>query len=127
MADHALAHDREQGEGVEVVEATGGETATAAAPHSLLTVLTTVPPLLTEEPSPLPSLSVTSWESKTTTGTLQLKLMAVIITDVLFNTAIFQICVSVLLMLVHTAVIYSCVDIKSCLHCTKNYIEKCKS
>lgn len=60
MADHALAHDREQGEGVEVVEATGGETATAAAPHSLLTVLTTVPPLLTEEPSPLPSLSVTS-------------------------------------------------------------------
>lgn len=35
MADHVLAPDRGQGEGVEVVEATGVETATAAAPHSL--------------------------------------------------------------------------------------------
>lgn len=70
MADHGLAHDRGQGEGVEAVEATGAETATAAVPHSLWTVLTTVPPPLTEEPSPLPSPSVTSWESKTTTWTL---------------------------------------------------------
>lgn len=35
VADHAPAHDRGQGDGVEAVEATGEETATAAAPHSL--------------------------------------------------------------------------------------------
>lgn len=33
MADHVLALDRGQGEGVAAVEATGAETATAAAPH----------------------------------------------------------------------------------------------
>lgn len=34
LADHVPAHDRGPGEGVEAVEATGAETATAAAPHS---------------------------------------------------------------------------------------------
>lgn len=52
------------GEGLETVQGTGVEAVTAVAPLSLPVILTTVPPLLTEEPSPLPPPSLTSWESK---------------------------------------------------------------
>lgn len=60
----APAHGRgaARDEGVAVAEATGGETATATAtvPLGPPAALTTVPPLLTEESSPLPPPSVTS-------------------------------------------------------------------
>lgn len=49
-----------RGEGVGAAEDTGGETAAAAVPLSLPAGSTTVPRLLTEEPSPQPPLSVTS-------------------------------------------------------------------
>lgn len=49
-----------RGEGGGAVEDTGGETAAAAVPLSLPAGSTTVPRLLTEEPSPQPPPSVTS-------------------------------------------------------------------
>lgn len=48
------------GEGVGAVEATGEETAAAAAPLDPPVVQITVLPLLTEEPRPLPLSSLTS-------------------------------------------------------------------
>lgn len=58
----APAHARGEVPGVHAgaVETTAGGTVTAAAPFSLPVATTTVLLLLTEEPSPLPSLSVTS-------------------------------------------------------------------
>lgn len=58
---HLPAHDKGavRGEGLGAVEATGGETAAAAVPLSPPAAPTTVPPL-TEEPSPLPTPSVTN-------------------------------------------------------------------
>lgn len=47
-------------EGLGAVEATGGGTATVTVPLSPPVAVITVPPLLTEEPSPLPPPSLTS-------------------------------------------------------------------